>query len=254
MAFFEKISCARKENYGIYLVFIFDYGLLKTPLMLNLGSHISFFRCTEVRAMSIFDIFNSAGRKMRIVRYGHRSLRGVSLPIVDIDQEIKDLARRMTVTMQENEVPGVGLAAPQVGVNKRLIVVDTRCDSKERERRKRQASPGEMLLEPMMPVALVNPEIVSSSKETECACEGCLSLPGVDGDVTRPKKVVLRAKLLSGEQIMVECGGLLARCLQHEIDHLNGILFIDHSSREEQEAARPLMDEMAADEARLTGR
>ena len=84
--------------------------------------------------------------------------------------------------------------------------------------------------------------------------EGCLSLPGVEGDVTRPKKVVLKAQLLSGEQVMLECDGLLARCLQHEIDHLNGILFIDRASEEDRQIAKPAMDEMAAEEAKLSGK
>ena len=80
--------------------------------------------------MSIFDIFTKNARKMRIVRNGNQSLRSISLPIEAINDEVKALAQRMTVTMQENDVPGVGLAAPQVGVNLRLIVVDTRPDGK----------------------------------------------------------------------------------------------------------------------------
>jgi peptide deformylase len=202
--------------------------------------------------MSIFDIITGA-RKMRIVRNGNRSLRGISMPIGEINDEVKSLARRMIVTMKENDVPGVGLAAPQVGVNLRLIVVDTRPDGKS-ARKKPLGSPGEMMLNPLMPVALVNPEIISSSKETECMGEGCLSLPGVEGEVTRPKRVMLKAQLLDGEQIMLECDGLLARCLQHEIDHLNGILFIDRASEEERLAAKPIMEEMAAAEAKLAGK
>ena len=203
--------------------------------------------------MSIFDIFTRGARKMRIVRNGNRSLRSISMPVVEINDDVKALAQRMIVTMKENDVPGVGLAAPQVGVNLRLIVVDTRPDGKS-ARKAPLGSPGEMMLNPLMPVALVNPEIISSSKETECMGEGCLSLPGVEGDVTRPKKVVLKAQLLSGEQVMLECDGLLARCLQHEIDHLNGILFIDRASEEDRQIAKPAMDEMAAEEAKLSGK
>ena len=203
--------------------------------------------------MSIFDIFTKNARKMRIVRNGNQSLRSISMPIGAINDEVKSLAQRMTVTMKENDVPGVGLAAPQVGVNLRLIVVDTRPDGKN-ARKKPPTSPGEMMLNPLMPVALVNPEIISSSKETECACEGCLSLPGVEGEVTRPKKVLLKAQLLTGEQVMLECSGLLARCLQHEIDHLNGILFIDRASEEDRQVAKPIMDEMAKEEAKLAGK
>ena len=203
--------------------------------------------------MSIFDIFTRGARKMRIVHNGNRSLRSISMPVMEINDDIKALAQRMIVTMKENDVPGVGLAAPQVGVNLRLIVVDTRPDAKS-ARKAPLGSPGEIMLNPLMPVALVNPEIISSSKETECMGEGCLSLPGVEGEVTRPKKVVLKAQLLSGEQLMLECNGLLARCLQHEIDHLNGILFIDRASEEDRQIAKPAMDEMAAEEAKLSGK
>jgi len=170
-------------------------------------------------------------RKMRIVANGHPALRKKSEPIGEITENIKELAQRMAYTMLNNEVVGVGLAAPQVGINVRLIVVKT---TGEDGRSRQGALAGELLLDPLMPVALVNPEILSASSETETCEEGCLSLPGVSGNVTRPSRVVLRAKTLDGKVLTAECGGLLARCLQHEIDHLDGVLFYDHLSPAEQ--------------------
>lgn len=170
-------------------------------------------------------------KKMRIVCNGHPALRRHAEPIPEITPEIRELAERMIVTMLENDVVGVGLAAPQVGVSKRLIVVKT---TGEDNASRPDALPGELFLDSRMPIALVNPAIVSASPETECDTEGCLSLPGVSGHVTRPARVILSAKLLDGSDFTGECGGLLARCLQHEIDHLDGVLFYDRLPPEEQ--------------------
>jgi peptide deformylase len=180
-------------------------------------------------------------RKMRIVSNGHPALRKKSEPIEEITESIRELAQRMALTMLKNEVVGVGIAAPQVGINLRLIVVKTTGDD---GRSRKDALPGELLLDPLMPVALVNPEIISSSGETDTSEEGCLSLPGVSGNVTRPSRVVLRAQMLDGKTVTAECGGLLARCLQHEIDHLDGILFYDHLSPEEQAKNAPTMKKL----------
>ena len=180
-------------------------------------------------------------RKMRIVANGHPALRKKSEPIEEITESIRELAQRMALTMLKNEVVGVGIAAPQVGINLRLIVVKTTGDD---GRSRKDALPGELLLDPLMPVALVNPEIISASGETDTCEEGCLSLPGVSGNVTRPTRVVLRAQMLDGKTVTAECGGLLARCLQHEIDHLDGILFYDHLSPEEQAKNAPTMKKL----------
>lgn len=187
-------------------------------------------------------------QRLRIVCNGHPALRRVSSPITVVDDEIRQLAARMIVTMQENEVVGVGLAAPQVGVNLRLIVIDTYFDDEES---KTAMSAGEILLNPRMPLALVNPEIISYSEEKCSSEEGCLSLPEIHGDVERPARVMLSASTLEGEKIMVECGSLLARCLQHEIDHLNGVLFYDKLSEKEQKIADPQMKELEKREKAL---
>ena len=102
-----------------------------------------------------------------------------------------------------------------------------------------------------MPLVMVNPEILSASAEQETASEGCLSLPGVSGHVTRPRRVILKTQFLDGSSVTVECGGLLARCLQHEIDHLDGRLFYDHLPKAEQKAADETMRRLAKREASL---
>ncbi len=181
-------------------------------------------------------------KRLRIVQNGHPALRQKSSPVKEVTAEVRRLAERMLVTMQENDVVGVGLAAPQVGVNLRLIVVDTRPD--EDSLPAEPPSPGEVCLNPRMPLALVNPEITWVSPETACCGEGCLSLPGVRGEVTRPARVRLHATTLDGEAIDADCGGLLARCLQHEIDHLDGVLFIDRTPDEQQKAAATLLKRM----------
>ncbi|HOG51132.1 MAG TPA: peptide deformylase [Lentisphaeria bacterium] len=186
-------------------------------------------------------------RRLRIVRNGHPALRQKSSPVKEVTAEVRRLAARMVVTMQENDIVGVGLAAPQVGVNVRLIVVDT-CPDEDSLPPAEPLSPGEVSLNPRMPLALVNPEITWVSPETSCCGEGCLSLPGVRGEVTRPARVRLHASTLDGEVIDIECGGLLARCLQHEIDHLDGVLFIDRAPEEQQKTAAPLLKRMEKNE------
>ena len=163
-----------------------------------------------------------------------------------VDEELVRLSRDMAETMYEGN--GVGLAAPQIGVNRRMIVVKT---TDEKGRCSPNALPGELILSPMMPVVLINPEIVAHSEETVCEEEGCLSLPGVSGKVTRWATVTLHTKLLDGQELTAECGGLLSRCLQHEIDHLDGKLFYDRISPEEQKAAAPVMRKLARREAGL---
>ena len=186
-------------------------------------------------------------RRLRVVCHGHPALQRVSLPIKTVSEELRQLARRMIITMRENDVVGVGLAAPQVGVNVRLITIDTYFE----RRSTAELSPGEILLNPRMPLALINPEILSCSEDCASAEEGCLSLPGVSGQVSRPARVLLKAADLDGEQFQVECGGLLARCLQHEIDHLDGKLFYEHLSKDEQKAAVNTMRNLARRELAL---
>ena len=126
----------------------------------------------------------------------------------EMNDEIDRLIDDMLYTMYE--APGIGLAAPQVGRNLRVIVADV---SESRDQ----------------PVALINPEIIASDGMTEYE-EGCLSLPGIYAKVRRPARIRVRALNRDGKPIELEADDLLAICLQHEIDHLNGVLFIDHLS------------------------
>lgn len=186
-------------------------------------------------------------KPMRIVVNGNPALRRKSEAVNEINAEIRNFAGELSRSLAESETPGVGLAAPQVGVNLRMIVIDTRSDDGIAP----DASPGELLLEPMMPVVLLNPTVLSASEETEETGEGCLSLPGVSGRVRRPSRIILQAQLLNGQPLTVECAHLLARCLQHEIDHLDGILFCDRISASEQKRAKAQMERLERREKSL---
>jgi peptide deformylase len=140
-------------------------------------------------------------------------LKTPSEPVTEITDDIRALAADMLDTMYD--APGIGLAAVQIGVMKRLIVVDVAGKD-----------------EPKNPMVLINPEVVGSSdEEFSLHEEGCLSIPDYYEEVERPAKVRVRYMDLDGKMQEVEAEGLLATCLQHEIDHVNGILFLDHLSK-----------------------
>jgi peptide deformylase len=145
-----------------------------------------------------------------VVKYGDPVLERGAEPVSDFGQELEQLAKNMVETMYA--APGYGLAAPQVGVSKRLIVLD---DSVGRT--------AESLL------VLVNPEIINSEGE-QCEEEGCLSFPDFTAKVKRPMHVIVSAQDVKGQHKIFEAQSLLARILTHEIDHLNGVLFIHHLS------------------------
>jgi len=159
---------------------------------------------------------------MEIKIYGDKELRKKAISINNITTEIENLASEMIQVMHKKD--GVGLAAPQVGISKRLIVIDYK---PEAEKLSSPITLGESYLIPLMPVTIINPEIISSSQETFIYEEGCLSVPQIYANVERPRKIIIKAKLLNNEEISFECGGLLSIIIQHEIDHLNGILFVD---------------------------
>ncbi|MCJ2129145.1 peptide deformylase [Methylobacterium sp. E-045] len=139
-------------------------------------------------------------------------LRQVSTPVGAIDDEIRTLAADMLETMYD--APGVGLAAIQVGVTKRVVTIDTSKDENARQ-----------------PQVFIDPEIVWASEEKRVYDEGCLSIPEYYGEVERPDRVRVRFRDLDGETREIDADGLLATCIQHEIDHLDGVLFIDHLSK-----------------------
>ncbi|MGZ4031481.1 MAG: peptide deformylase [Tumebacillaceae bacterium] len=145
---------------------------------------------------------------IKIIRLeGDPVLRQVAKPIPEVTPNIQKLLTDLADTMYDAG-NGIGLAATQIGILKRAIVVDV----------------GNGLIE------LVNPEVLHSEGE-QIGAEGCLSIPGVSGDVMRANKVKVKALNRNGEEFTIDAEGLLARCLLHEIDHLNGVLFTDHVIR-----------------------
>ncbi|MFC3071622.1 peptide deformylase [Shinella pollutisoli] len=143
-------------------------------------------------------------------------LRQVSKPVETVNDEVKKLADDMLETMYD--APGIGLAAIQVGVPRRMLVLDVAKDGEEKA-----------------PRVFINPEIVASSNDRSVYEEGCLSIPDYYAEVERPASVTVRHLDREGREQIIEADGLLATCLQHEIDHLNGVLFIDHISKLKRE-------------------
>ncbi|WP_312416063.1 peptide deformylase [Shinella sp.] len=143
-------------------------------------------------------------------------LRQVSQPIETVDGEVKNLADDMLETMYD--APGIGLAAIQIGVARRMLVLDVSKDGDEKQ-----------------PLVFINPEIVSATDARSVYEEGCLSIPDYYAEVERPAAIKVKHLDRDGKEKLTEADGLLATCLQHEIDHLNGVLFIDHISKLKRE-------------------
>jgi len=158
----------------------------------------------------------------RIRHYGDPVLKQVAKDVTDIDGALVRLVEDMLETMYDE--PGLGLAAPQVGVRKRLFVYD--------------------LEEGENPQALINPEIVESDEEWEYM-EGCLSVPGLSWAITRPKLVHIRGIDLDGNEVNIEADELEARLFQHELDHLNGVLLLEHLDDEQKREAKKILRQRA---------
>ena len=139
-------------------------------------------------------------------------LRKKSENLEKVDDELRSLLNDMLETMYS--APGIGLAAVQVGILKRLIVIDI---SKEKDEKD--------------PLFLINPEIISRSKNTSIYEEGCLSLPGYYAEIERPAECHIKYIDYNGKDQQIKANGLLSTCIQHEVDHLNGVLFIDYLSK-----------------------
>lgn len=153
---------------------------------------------------------------LEILEFPDPRLRTVAKPISQVDDGIRKLADDMLETMYD--APGVGLAATQVNVHKRLIVIDVSEDKSQ-------------------PLVLINPEyeVLEGTQEYD---EGCLSVPGYYETVTRAERIRLKALDRNGEPYEMDCDGLLSVCVQHEIDHLDGKLFVDHISKLKRERIR----------------
>lgn len=151
----------------------------------------------------------------QVVKFGDPVLKSKASPVTEFGPELRAEVERMIEIMRDGL--GVGLAATQLGVLRRLLVFQAGPDNE--------------------PTALVNPEIEWMSAEAEVAEEGCLSLPGVSMDVERPLHVSVRGRDVEGEEIEIDASGLEARVLQHEIDHLDGILILDRAPRDQRKGA-----------------
>ncbi len=151
-----------------------------------------------------------------IVTVPNDVLRRKARKITEFDKELQKTIDDMIETMRE--APGVGLAAPQVGLSERLVVVEYEEDDEKED------SPKKLYV-------VVNPEVISTSEETEMGIEGCLSVPGLVGEVERSLEIVVRGQNRRGQPVKIKANGWLARIFQHEIDHLDGILYTDRATK-----------------------
>ena len=165
---------------------------------------------------------------VEIITYGNPILRKKAEEVVEINDEIKSLIQDLQDTLAA--APGVGIAAPQIGVSKRVIVVDL-TNSKEKMPKK---------------LTMINPKIVFKSPEVSRQEEGCLSVPKVWGEVTRAESIKVKGQLPSGRIVTIEAEGFFARAIQHEMEHLDGHLFIDHLNPRDLSENKLLIDEIFA--------
>lgn len=171
---------------------------------------------------------------LRIRFYPDRILRQKAEPI-DLTPAVAEVAHRMVDLMREAE--GIGLAAPQVGLPWRLFVIEIPAgDGRSAESDPQTATKG--------PLVFVNPELADPARNLEPLEEGCLSLPEIRGDVIRPTGVTVTATDLNGQRFTIKAGGLLARCIQHENDHLDGILILDRMIQFHRAQVEPLVKVM----------
>lgn len=164
-----------------------------------------------------------------VVRYPDPVLRARASEVPGVDAPIRELAVDMLRVMHEED--GIGLAAPQVGESLRMFVTAAQDEESAPER------------------VYINPVIVAFDGALEASDEGCLSLPGIRGAIRRPPRITIRAIGLDGESFTLTSSGLLARCWQHEIDHLDGILIIDRMSAIDRLASRKQVRQLEADAA-----
>jgi peptide deformylase len=160
--------------------------------------------------------------RLHILRYPDARLHNIAAPVGDVDENICTLVANMAETMYA--APGVGLAATQVNVHKQVIVIDT---SESRDKL----------------LTLINPEIVAAAGVADCE-EGCLSVPGIYERIPRAEHITVRARGLNGECFGMEADGLLAVCIQHEMDHLKGRMFVEYLSRLKQTRIRAKMQKL----------
>ena len=178
---------------------------------------------------------------LEIVKYGHPVLRKKGERIESITPEIKKLIADMFATMEDNH--GVGLAAQQVGVAKQLTVIDVRAVTDRPSTLELAGKPADVAS--IMPLVLINP-VITPVSQPATGGEGCLSFPEIFAEITRPETVDVQALDAKGKPIAFRCGGLLARAVQHETDHLNGLLFIDRMDKKTKAELQPELDDLQA--------
>jgi peptide deformylase len=185
---------------------------------------------------------------LKVVKYGSPVLRKKGAPVESITPEIKKLIADMFETMYAYK--GVGLAAQQVAHAVQITVIDVRGVTDRPSTLELKGKPVEVA--EMMPLALINPELTPAG-ETAAGPEGCLSFPEVFAEITRPQFVDVKALNDKGKPIEFRAGGLLARAIQHEWDHLHGILFIDRMDKKTKEELKPDLEALQAEtKAELT--
>jgi peptide deformylase len=174
-----------------------------------------------------------------VVKYGHPVLRERGLRIKEITAEVTQLIADMFETMYDSK--GIGLAAQQVGRAVQLTVIDVRGITERPSTLELNGEPSDV--DAFMPLVLINPKVTPLG-EPVAGPEGCLSFPEIYADITRPERVEVKALNAEGKPISFRCGGLLARAVQHEVDHLNGVLFIDRMPPETKAELRAEIDDL----------
>jgi peptide deformylase len=185
-------------------------------------------RPTEMQYIEDLDPGVVEGTELQVLKYPHPLLRkpNAEIPAEEIEHEAKRIAKEMLAIMYASK--GVGLAAPQFGINKRLMVFNPQGDAKAW----------------LQEVVLVNPRIVSKSKSSDVELEGCLSFPGMNGHVRRHEWVKVEATRLNGKKFKIKYEGWAARIFQHEYDHLDGVLYIDRLEHEDREQVKARLQEL----------
>jgi peptide deformylase len=178
---------------------------------------------------------------LEVIKYGHPVLRQKGARIEKVTLEIKKLIADMVETMHASH--GIGLAGQQVGQALQLTVIDVREVKDRPSWLELDGKPADV--NEFMPLVLINPELKPGG-DPVAGGEGCLSFPEIYAEITRPESVDVKALDKKGKPVAFRCGGLLARAIQHETDHLNGILFIDRMSRKTKEELRSELDELQA--------
>lgn len=179
--------------------------------------------------------------KLPVRKYGDPVLRKKGAPVTEVTPEIRQLIADMFETMEAYH--GVGLAAQQVGHALQLTVIDIRPIEDRPSTLELDGKPADP--KSIMPLVLLNP-VVKPASDPVAGSEGCLSFPKLYAEIERPEAVDVTATNEKGEQLSFRAGGLLGRCIQHETDHLNGILFIDRMSRKDKEELKPDLDDLQA--------